>query len=231
MWLKINQFTIVNPSIYSKLESNIKNPIGILEVLEINVRQSPILGTTEVCEIKVRGSENKTRTRRVLGTYNNNNNILALPVEAIMNAQLWSTLNKGTELKFKKRDGRNIEDIANTASILAFNNKEPTPNLGLDNDNNISFFDIEYIEYNNLLIAADLSHYKWGYCTTIIQVPLNNIKDFDTSSVQSKNNNGDIAQLDEALDEVVKVPLRKKLIYASDFLMALYLWCKKENIK
>ena len=62
MWLRTDQFTIVNSSVYSKLEPNIKNPIGILEVLEINVRQSPVLkmmGTTEVYEIKVRGSGNK----------------------------------------------------------------------------------------------------------------------------------------------------------------------------
>ena len=111
MWLRTNQLTIVNPSVCSKLELIIKNPIGILKVLEINMRQNPILKmmwTTEVCEIKMRKSEGKMQTRKVLDAYNNNNNILALPMRAIMNARLWSTLNNGTELKFKKRDGRNV---------------------------------------------------------------------------------------------------------------------------
>ena len=132
MWLRTDQLTIVNPSVYSKLEPNIKNLIGILEVFEINKRQSPILkmmGMTEVCEIKVRGSGNKTQTRRVLGAYNNNNNILALPAGAIMNVQLWLTLNNGTELKFKKRDARNVS--RNVTHLLRLVELENAVSAGL----------------------------------------------------------------------------------------------------
>ena len=125
-----------------------------------------------------------------------------------------------------------IEGIANIAFILAFDNKEPTPTLRLDNNNNISSnSDVKYIEDDNLLITADPSHCKWGYCTTTTQVPLNDIEDSDANSVQSKNNSEDTVCLDEALDKVVKVLLRKKLTHASDFLMVLYLWCKKKNIR
>lgn len=62
----------------------------------------------------------------------------------------------------------------------------------------------------------------------ITQIISNNIKDSDASNIQSQHDSINMA---ETLNDVVKVSSHKKLNHALDFIITLWLWCGKENIK
>lgn len=85
-------------------------------------------------------------------------------------------------------------------------------------------------EWEDNTISFSLTHFTYETITT--KISLNNIKDSETSSVESISS-CKVVPLESKLvsEDVIKTLSRQSLKDVLDFILVFGLWCKKEHIK